>query len=622
MLPQFVDELTDRRLFRIAVTYLAAGWVGLQAMDQFTAQGVLPAFTYDLALVWFVTGIPITLVLGWYHGEKGAQHATKPEIAVLVLLLAGGIAGSTPIVTDEIDQQRRLEAATESQLDLRRVGVLYLEDHSPGDSLQYVADGFTEALIDELSAVRDLDVVSRNGVGRFRGSDLPRDSVARALDAGTLVEGSMERAGDRIRINVALVDGNSGAQIERAGFDRPADRLLEARAATVERTARLLREWLGEEIHLRDTRRETESVTAWALYHRAERRGERAEEALQNHETEAAFEAFERADSLAARAFIVDSTWADAPALRGHLGYRRARILAGGGDGRAAEEWIDRGLSHVERALDVEPNHARAIEVRGTLTYLRYLLGTVSDPEERRRLLAEAQENLRRAVRLDPTLASAHATLSHLYLQTHETTDMVLSARRAYEEDAYLDQAESVVTRLFSGNYTLQQFTEAGRWCQVGQRRFPGNPEFWSCEVLLMTAPDREPDPERAWELVSRIDSIASGHEGQWERLRAEIAAGGVLARAGMADSARSVWNRVRREATTEVDPTRWLRAVEAYMRTLVDDHDEALELLKEYVAVNPGANWSDNWWWRDLRSRREFQALAQQALHAGSSAH
>lgn len=619
---QFFAELKERRLFRIVVTYLAAGWVGLQVMDQVTTQGVLPGFAYELTLIWYLTGIPIALIVGWYHGEKGAQRATKGEIALLLFLVVGGAAASTPVVTDELDRRMRLEAATEGELDLRRVGVLYFEDRSPGDSLQYLADGFTEALIDELSAVRELDVVSRNGVAQYRGSELPRDSVARALEAGTLVQGAVEQIGDRIRVGVALVDGYSGTEFERAGFERPADQLFEARTEIAENAARLLRGWLGGEIRLRETRRETGSVDAWALYHRANRMREEAEQALDRHDLDESAAAFEQADTLAARAEVVDSTWAEPPVLRGRIGYRRARIAAGLGEARSAEEWIETGLGHVDRAIGIEPNHAEALEVRGTLTYLRFLLGTVPDPEERRRLLIEARDDLKRAVSLDPTLASAHAMLSHLYTQTHETSDVVLSARRAYEEDAYLDNAASVVSRIFTGSYRLEQFTEARRWCQVGQRRFPEVPEFLSCEVLLMTSGAVEPDPERAWELVSRIDSLASGPEGEWERLRAELAAGGVLAVTGQADSARSVWDRVREEATAEVDPTRWLRAVEAYMRTLVGDHDEAVDLLEVYAAVNPEARFEDNWWWRDLRSHPEFRELVRQSGHGSASSH
>lgn len=619
---RFFEELKQRRLFRIVVGYLAAGWVGLQAMDQLTGQGLLPDAAYQLALVWYLTGIPTALVLGWFHGEKGDQRASRGEIALLLLLAAVGVAGSAPIVSEEVDRRMRLEAATDSELDLHRVGVLYFEDHSPGDSLQYLADGLTEALIDELSAVRALDVVSRNGVAPFRGTRTPRDSVARALEAGTLVEGTVQRVGDRIRVGLVLVDGMSGAEFERAVLERPADELFEARTETIDRTAHLLRAWLGEEVHLRTTRRETGSVAAWAQFHRADRRREDAELALRDHDADAAATAFADADTLASRAEVVDASWADPALLRGRIAYRRARIAAGAGEEHPALDWIETGLGHAERALRIDPNHAEAFEIRGTLRYLRYLLGADPSPDDRRRLLADARDDLERAVDLDPTLASAHATLSHLYTQTHETSNVVLSARRAYEEDAYLDNAESVVSRIFFGTYQLEQFTESRRWCGVGQRRFPEHSDFVFCELLLMTVPGGTPDPERAWQLVGRIDTIAPEYQAEWERLQAEIVAGGVVALAGDEDSARSVWRRARGRATAEVDETRWLRALEAHLHTLIGDHEEAVELLEVYAAVNPGANFEDNWWWRDLQDHPGFRRLAAHSGHGGSPTH
>src|SRR5262245_35614246 len=88
-----------------------------------------------------------------------------------------------------------------------RVAVLYFNDLSRDSSLRYLADGLTESLIDQLGAIRALDVVSRNGVAPFRGRDAPRDSVARALEAGTLVEGEVEPGGARARVTGRLVAG-------------------------------------------------------------------------------------------------------------------------------------------------------------------------------------------------------------------------------------------------------------------------------------------------------------------------------------------------------------------------------------------------------------------------------
>src|SRR5262249_60037729 len=88
-----------------------------------------------------------------------------------------------------------------------RVAVLYFSDLSRDSSLRYLADGLTESLIDQLSAIRALDVVSRNGVAPFRGRDVPRDSIAPALAAGTLVAGAVEPAGSRARGAVRLLYG-------------------------------------------------------------------------------------------------------------------------------------------------------------------------------------------------------------------------------------------------------------------------------------------------------------------------------------------------------------------------------------------------------------------------------
>src|SRR6267154_1249172 len=102
-----------------------------------------------------------------------------------------------------------------------RVAVLYFTDESRDSSLRYLADGLTESLIDQLSAIRALDVVSRNGVAPFRGRDVARDSIARALDAGTLVEGEVEPVGSRARVTIRLVDGASSADVRRHSCELP-----------------------------------------------------------------------------------------------------------------------------------------------------------------------------------------------------------------------------------------------------------------------------------------------------------------------------------------------------------------------------------------------------------------
>ena len=101
----------------------------------------------------------------------------------------------------------------------------------------------------------------------------------------------------------------------------------------------------------------------------------------------------------------------------------------------------------------------------------------------------------------------------------------------------------------------------------------------------------------------------------QWrvERLKAQIAIAAVIARAGFADSARHVLLRSR--GTAEIDPTRDLPYMEAFVRALLGDKAEAIQLLKQYVAANPerraDLSTDSGWWFRDLRGDPRFQELA-----------
>ena len=115
-------------------------------------------------------------------------------IGALVLLALGVLAwrGTTLFGSS----RRQAIAGAGAGFRPQRIAVLYFKDMSPDKRLGYLADGLTESLIDELDQVSALDVVSAAGVKQFRGSDVPRDSIARALEAGTLVEGRLEPEGE------------------------------------------------------------------------------------------------------------------------------------------------------------------------------------------------------------------------------------------------------------------------------------------------------------------------------------------------------------------------------------------------------------------------------------------
>jgi len=492
-------------------------------------------------------------------------------------------------------------------LDPKRVAVLYFSDLSPDSSLRYLADGLTEALIDKLSQVRTLEVISRNGVLPFRHSDLAPDSIARAVGAGTLVEGSVDPVRDRVRVTVRLVDGASGGDLlRRASFEEPAGNSLLIRDTLATEVARVLRERLGEEVRLREERAGTSSTDAWTLVQQGERIRKDAEGLVSANKVDSAVVRFGRADSALAAAERADPRWVDPIVLRGQLVERRVRLTR-----NAA--LIDEGLAHAGRALALNPQDPGALELRGTLRYRRWQLARPPDPQQASALLEDARKDLEQATSIDPTLASGFATLSSLYYQTKDLQGAALAARRAYEEDAYLSNAPDILNRLFFTSYDLDQQRQAQRWCEEGDRRFPRDFRFLECQLYMMTRLE-QPDVPRAWRLLAGIDSLVPAPRRQVIHLREQMMVAATIARAGLKDSAHAVIERSR--GTPELDPEHDLVALEAFVRTLLGEQDEAIRLLQRYVAANPEHSFRVGgdvfWWWFDLQKHPGFQALAK----------
>lgn len=534
--------------------------------------------------------------------------------AAVILVLGGGLAIRDAVIGLPGEVGRRAGAGvlehTGGPGDPRRLAVLYLADETPGGEAGYVADGLTEALIEELSQIPALEVVSRNGSLQYRGSQLPRDSIARALGVGTLVSGSVEGTGDRIRVNVVLSDGVSGAPIERGSFEEERESLFELETGLVQEVAGLLRTWMGEEIELRRTSRETENVAAWALMQRGEQARKEGEALLAEGELEGLADAFHRADSLLEQAEVLDRLWARPAVMRGQLSLRMAQLSTS--SPREAVSHIEAGFEHLERALALDPRIALALETRGLLSYLKWAASLEPDPAEAERLLARAEEDLEEAVRIEPSLANAWNVLSIVYTQKPDLIEAKIAARRAYEEDAFLQTAESILWHLYATSYDLEQFPDAVQYCDEGKRRFPESSRFLECELWLLATRALDPDVDRAWELLEEMDQLLPPQEAEFRHLMGRMVVGGVLARANLLDSADAVW--VGSRGTPEIDPALELLGFEAVFRLQAGQEDEAMNLVKTYLTASPehrsGWRWTSHWWWRGVQDNPEFQQL------------
>src|SRR5206468_7920893 len=155
--------------------------------------------------------------------------------------------------------------------DPRRIAVLYFEHRGDSTRTQYLADGLTETLIHELSAVKALQVISANGVRPFRNASTPvrSDSLRRSLGDGTIVQGTVTEEGDRLRVDVALVDAVNGTETKSTTLERPRTELFALQDTLSRAVAEFLRLAIGAEVQLRETRAATSSVAAWELVQQA-----------------------------------------------------------------------------------------------------------------------------------------------------------------------------------------------------------------------------------------------------------------------------------------------------------------------------------------------------------------
>ena len=552
------------------------------------------------------------------------SYRSPRERLVRGALAAGALAVAVGGGSIAWKQTRSARAdAAESRLDPRRLAVAYFTDGSGNGALGHLADGLTESLIQQLARVDQLDVVSAEGVAPFRGRDVPRDSMAEALQAGTLVLGSVDAEGERVRVTVKLVDGESGAERDTRTFTVPANDALALRDSLARDVDYFLRENLGREIRLKRERASTTSSDAWLLVRRAERLRKDAEALAMDDSADAADRIFVRADSLLVAATRADERWTEPLVQRSWNGYRRALTGFRGGALERADvvRVLREAIAVADTSLGRDSTSSSALEVRGSARYLLHLAHLVTDPREAHLTIERAEADLVAATKRDPHNASAWTTLSHLYANKPDFASAKLAALNAYQEDAYLAKAPDILHRLYQSSYLTETFDDASDWCAEGLRRFPRDPKFVDCRLWLLTVRKTAPQalPDSAWRLVDSIDARYPHGAGELQRRTARVAAAIVLGRAGMPDSAKRVLVRLR-EGADEFDRDDLLMTYEAYARLTMDDRDGALDLLTRYVTAHPehreGWRKDSAWWWRPLEGDPRYDRLMAGAGH------
>jgi adenylate cyclase len=219
-------KLRRGKVVQWGLAYLAGVFALLQGIEYLTGTFDWPRLFQQFTTIALLAGLPIALALAWFHGEKGEQRITRTELAVLtaLLLLAGGalwiyghqrqksatVGTSTPPVT----------TAPRTPAPALSIAVLPFADMSEHRDQEYFSDGLSEELINLLSQVPQLRVIARTSSFSFKGKDADIAEIAQKLNVANVVEGSVRKSGDRLRITAQLVRASDSIHLWSRTYDQ------------------------------------------------------------------------------------------------------------------------------------------------------------------------------------------------------------------------------------------------------------------------------------------------------------------------------------------------------------------------------------------------------------------
>src|ERR1700719_1180310 len=217
----FFEELKRRKVYRVAIAYVVASWALAQGLAQ-----VLPVFDISNSVIRVVIallliGFPVALVLAWIfditpQGIKATPTAAPPRqlrrnmimlaaFGVIVSLIAGFFLLLPHAIAHKIDKS---------------IAVLPFESLSDDKENAYFADGIQDDVLTNLSKIADLKVISRTSVMPYRGKGSNVREIGKALGVATMLEGSVRRIGNRVRVNVQLINTDNDQHIWAEDYDR------------------------------------------------------------------------------------------------------------------------------------------------------------------------------------------------------------------------------------------------------------------------------------------------------------------------------------------------------------------------------------------------------------------
>ena len=417
----FFSELRKRKVLQTAAIYGAVAWGVTEVAVTVVEQLFLPQWVATLAVIGFVVGFPVAMFLAWTFDftRDGIQRTTvtsrrgKASIAASLMLLIAGMAGLFFLIKPSL--QNREAQSQPVAIQPNSIAVLPFENAGQNPDDTFLSEGLSDELRDQLGRVAGLRIAARSSSVAVRKQQLDALTTSARLGVANLVEGSLRRQGNRLKVSVQLIEGSSGLALWTETFERGPNELLNVQQAIAERVVRAILPDAQPEMAEPATRDANANELMLLARHYEQQVRDRQE--VDTNTLLEAVRLYREATDADPESALAQSRLAGALLYLGDLDAAEAPIFKALSldpnlsevQNTLGEYYWARGLPEArtafERAAELNPNNADALTNYANLLILSY---EALDVEIVSRLYS-------RALELDPLSLSRHGALGEFY---------------------------------------------------------------------------------------------------------------------------------------------------------------------------------------------------------------
>ena len=375
---RYFDELKRRNVFRVGAAYAVVGWLAIEVIDTIAPRLAMPDWVPGFIIILVLIGFPIALIFSWAFEmtPEGLKKTADVDVDQSVTASTGQRINYfiiTALVAVVLFQQfaPSLKKMTSFAADTDSIGIAVLPfaDLSAARDQEYLGDGVAEEILNVLAAVERLKVTSRTSAFAFKGQNLPIPEIARILGVTHIVEGSVRKQADRVRITAQLINVEDDSHLWSDTFDSDLSDIFSMQDEIAAQISRALSSQF--DLVLPEASRDTPD---WDI--RAYELLLRAQQMVRARENESYEEVVTLLDTALKIEPNLADAWAEKAVALGLLAYDRGLDpdLTSESFATYDEAWLA-----ARRATEIEPNHPLGLAVLGLvrLNQLRWTDGRV-----------------------------------------------------------------------------------------------------------------------------------------------------------------------------------------------------------------------------------------------------